>query len=118
MKLADNKVSIFKVEDKGNYVTANASEGVKDKDGNWTNQYWNLMFLGKCKEEAKMLQDKDKITLKGGLIDNKYDKEKQKTYITVKVFEFEIVDGQTKQETSGFYPIYENIEEDNSDLPF
>lgn len=89
MNIKETKVTVFGVEDKGTYVKADLSEGIKDKDGNWSHIYWKALFFGKCKESAKRLNDKDKINVKSGIIENKYNKEKQRGYTTVKIFDFE-----------------------------
>lgn len=89
MNITDTKVTVFDAEDKGKYVQANLSEGRKNQDGTWTNMSWRTRFVGKCKDRASGLQDKDKITITNGIVTNEYNKEQKRVYVNVVVFEFE-----------------------------
>lgn len=82
-------VSVFEVEDKGKYCTANLSTSKKNNDNTYTNMYWKARFVGKAFDSAKKLKDKDKIEVTNGIIENNYDKEKEKLWVTVTIFEFE-----------------------------
>jgi len=81
-------VSVFEAEDKGNFVQANLSTSKKNKDGSYTNMYWRARFVGEAYEAAKKLVDKDKIQILRGAIENKFDKEWDRLYVTVLVFRF------------------------------
>ncbi len=81
-------VSVFEVEDKGNYVQANLSTSKKNKDGSYTNNYWKARFVGEAYQPAKELISKDKIHILKGAIENHYDKDWDKLYVTVLVFRF------------------------------
>lgn len=82
-------VSVFEVEEKGKYCTANLSTFKKNTDNTYTYMYWKARFVGKAFEKAKKLKDKDKIEIANGIIENNYDKEKDKLWVTVTIFEFE-----------------------------
>ena len=84
--------SVFDVEDKGNYVKANFTTSRKDQDGKYVNSYWSAIFLGKSKDAAKELTDKDRIHVtSGGITKEPYTNQEGKkvSYPTVKIFEFE-----------------------------
>lgn len=82
-------VSVFEVEAKERYCTANLSTFKKNTDNTYTNMYWKARFVGKAFGKAKELKDKDKIEITNGIIENNYDKEKDKLWVTVTIFEFE-----------------------------
>lgn len=82
-------VSLFQVEDTGKYIKCTLSTSKKDSDGNYTNMYWNARIVGKAYESAKELKDKDKINILSGVVENKYDKENNKLYLNVTIFQFE-----------------------------
>ncbi len=104
-------VTVFQAENKGKYVEANLSTGKKDQDGNWKNMSWlGARFVGKCKEQAEKLKDKDKIEIISGLIENNYVKETGKTYINVVIFEFEFM--EKKSDLDEFSAI------DDEEVPF
>lgn len=83
-------VSVFKPEDKGNYVQANLSTSKKNEDNSYKNMYWFAKFVGKSKEAALKLKDADKIEVLNGVIENSYDKVKDKVYVNVTVFDFKM----------------------------
>ncbi|HYE12220.1 MAG TPA: hypothetical protein VEF53_18780 [Patescibacteria group bacterium] len=109
------KATVFSVEDKGTYIKAKLSTSRKDKQKDeWVNSSWFTRFVGKAKDMAKGLQDKDKITLVNAAIENVYDKDKKQSFLSLVVFKFECEGGSKPNETpSGFIPI-----DDDSDLPF
>lgn len=84
--------SVFDVEDKGNYVKANFTTSRKDQNDNYVNSYWNAVFLGKAKDAAKELTDKDRIHVtSGGVTKEPYTNQdgKKVSYPSVKIFDFE-----------------------------
>lgn len=84
--------SVFDVEDKGNYVKANFTTSRKDQNDKYVNSYWNAVFLGKAKDAAKELTDKDRIHVtSGGITKEPYTNQdgKKVSYPSVKIFEFE-----------------------------
>jgi len=113
MKLADNWVTIWEIKEVKGMVFGKSSEGIKNKEGKYDNIYWDLMFLGDCKESAKTLIAKDRIIIKGGIVENRYNKETQKLSVTVKVFEFE---GAEAGERADKVADVEEI--DDNELPF
>ena len=46
-------------------------------------------FVGEAYEDALDLEDKDRIIIQSGIVDNVYNKEKEKLYVTVTIFRFE-----------------------------
>ena len=87
-------VTVFDVGEKEKYVGANLSTSKKNQDGTYSNMYWKGRFVGSSKEAAKALKDKDVISIKSGVIENSYDKENNKLWVTVIIFEFEKVEKQ------------------------
>lgn len=83
-------VSVFKVEQKEKSVQANLSTSKKLPDGNYKNMYWIAHFVGGATEKAKSLKDKDKIEITNGIIENNFDKEKDKLYVNVTIFDFKM----------------------------
>lgn len=81
-------VSVFEAEDKEKFVQANLSTSKKNQDGSYTNMYWKARFVGDAYEPAKALVDKDKIHILRGAVENKFDKEKDKLYVTIVIFSF------------------------------
>lgn len=82
-------ISVFEVVDKGKYCTANLSTPKLNKDNTYSYMYWKARFVGKAYENAKDLKDKDRIEITNGIIENNYDKEKEKLWVTVTIFEFD-----------------------------
>ncbi|MGL5381741.1 hypothetical protein [Clostridium sp.] len=82
-------VSVFDVVDKEKYVGANITTSKKNQDNTYTNMYWKARFVGTAKEKAKELVNKDRIEIKNGVIENQYDKENNKLWVTVIIFDFE-----------------------------
>ena len=87
-------VSVFQVEEKPerakNTVFANLSTSEKKEDGTYENMYWKAKFVGKAYEAAKKLKDADKVNILSGLIKNNFDKENEKLWVDVVIFEFEM----------------------------
>lgn len=111
MWIKECKMSIFKVDNKGKYSTASLSEGIKDKEGNWSNMYFNGKFVGKAFEKSLQLSDKDRITITSGKVETSYNKDTQKSYTSVVVFDF-----TTGEQTSKVEDI--NYDDIDLDLPF
>ncbi len=78
---------VYKVQDKGNFVIASLRTSQKNKQTDeWESEFFNAKFVGKCKEQAASLADKDKVTIIESKLENKLYKEKY--YTSVVVFEF------------------------------
>lgn len=94
LNIKDSYATVFNVEVKEKFVTANISTGEKitDQNGNvsYKNYNWKAMFLGKAKNQAAKLTDKDRIKFNGVAIINAYEKNGVKHYPTlIKIFDFE-----------------------------
>lgn len=114
LNITGKYITVFQVEDKGNYIQANLSTGKKNQDGTYTNMSWRARFVGKCKEKAKLLGDKDKIEIISGTVENSYNKEKKALYVNVTVFDFNLMQAnKTEIQPDIFVPVA-----DDSDLPF
>lgn len=94
-------ISVFEADDKGNYVQANLSTSKKNQDGSYTNMYWKARFVGEAYEPAKVLEDKDKIQILRGAVENKFDKEKDKLYVTVVIFRFKKINVNQSPDSNG-----------------
>lgn len=84
-----NVFDVAKSEKMKNTATGRIStyEG-KDMDGNAKFSSWNARFVGDAYKKAAKLKDKERIQILKGKVENRYDKEAKKTYITVTVFDF------------------------------
>lgn len=85
--------TVFELKDKDTYIVANLSSSKKQTDDTYINMYWKVKFVGKSKEKAReiKLKDKDRIEIKEGIIENNYNKEKEKLWVNVTIFDFEII---------------------------
>lgn len=83
--------NITEAENRKNTIKANLStyEG-KDKEDKPIYSSWRTNFVGKAYEKAKDLKEKDKILLINAKVENDYNKEQDKVYILLTVFDFEI----------------------------
>ena len=93
MQIGRTKATVFqpkKEEKRKNTVLANIStyEG-KDQEGNSQYCSWRARFVGSAYERALGLEDKDRIVIKSGKIENNYNKEQERLYVTVTIFDFE-----------------------------
>lgn len=92
---------IWKVEDKGNYSVAQVSISRKNKDtGEYNVEFQDgfVRLVGNAHEAAKSLKIGDNgasIQITSCDVTNKYDAEKQKSYINFTIFGFEIPDGNS-----------------------
>ena len=67
----------------------------KDQEGKNIYASWRSFFVGDAYEKAKNLKDRDRIVLTNSKIENNYDKEKEKLYVTLTVFDFEMAPEKT-----------------------
>lgn len=90
-------VTVWKVEDKGNYVQGRISTSEKDnrEEGKWINSNWFCRFVGKAKEPALQLSERDRIKITSGKITNTTsgEGENRKSYLNVTIFDFETLEG-------------------------
>ena len=60
----------------------------RDQDDKPRYAFWRARFVGEAYEDALGLEDKDRIIIQSGIVDNVYNKEKEKLYVTVTIFRF------------------------------
>lgn len=94
MNLGKVNATVFDVkrdEKRKNTVTANIStyEG-KDQEDNKRYCAWKARFVGEAFERALGLENKDRIVITKGKIENNYNKEQERLYVIVTIFEFEM----------------------------
>lgn len=84
---------VKKAENRKNTVLARIStyEG-KTKDEKAKYSSWNTSFVGDAYDKATELENKDKIILTNAKVENNYDKEKEKLYLNVTIFDFELLE--------------------------
>jgi hypothetical protein len=99
LNISKTNGTIFRPQIKGKYVQASFSTGKKQKDGSYRNSNWPVRFIGSAFEPAKELQEKDRITVTNGFVENIWDKENKKNWLTLIVFNFEFADGRNAQPT-------------------
>lgn len=88
------EVRVFEVKESGrrkNTMLANLSsyEG-KDKDDKAIYSSWRASFVSEAYNKAKELNDKDIIILTKAKVENQYNKDTEKNYTTVVVFDFDL----------------------------
>lgn len=96
MQLGKFKATVFdakKAEKRKNTVVANLST-LEGKDQDDKNKYcsWRTFFVGNAYEKALVLEDKDRIFVTEAKIENFYNKEQEKNYVQVTVFDFDEVE--------------------------
>ena len=120
---------VWKLEDKGNYHVAEISTSKKDKETDkyetdWSNKFVRL--VGTAHQQAPKLDIAKNVKIGACEVTNKYDKEKNTTYTNYVIFNFDDVDGGSKESKSdkakgkdvskeGFMNIPDGIDEE---LPF
>lgn len=82
-------------EKRKNTWMANLSTFEGYKDGKNVYCSWRTFFVSDAYEKAKSLKNKDRIILTDAKIENNYDKEKEKLYVTLTVFDFEMAPEKT-----------------------
>ena len=109
--------TVWSVEDKGNYSQGRISTSEKDnrEEGKYINSNWFCRFVGKAKDDAASLKERDRIKILSGKIQNTVggEGENKRTYLNVIIFDFELLNsaGYTK-------PVNPVVEDDDDDLPF
>lgn len=108
----------------GKAVACSLSTGDKQQDGTYKNSNWEAMFIGKCIDEAKTLQDRDRIKINSGKIENRppyTDKDGVKRYgDRVVIFDFEkmATGGQLKETKNEYKNTAPDLDINSEDLPF
>jgi CRISPR/Cas system CSM-associated protein Csm4 (group 5 of RAMP superfamily) len=118
--IKDQRATIWKVENKGNYTLVTLSTSRKDKTTNeYKNSNWSFVrFVGSAHDKASDLAERDRIVIKGGGISQEaYMKDGVKTYPQrpqIVVFEFEM-----NENSGGNSPVDTPPEtESDEQLPF
>jgi len=88
------KAKVYQFESKGNYAKASLQVGKKNKEGEWENMWFNARFVGK-NTPAEMEKGRQIDITKAALESFKGDKG---TFVTVVIFEFDMLSGFTKDE--------------------
>lgn len=94
MNIGENKATVFepkKDENRKNTVRATISthEG-EDTNGESRYSSWYARFVGDAYKKALKLKNKDRIDITSAKIENNYNKDTEKLYVTVTVFDFDI----------------------------
>lgn len=110
------KIWQIKPSEKGNSTNIQLSISRKNK---MTNEYETdfsgfVNFYGEAHKKAELLKEKDRIKITSCDVSNRYDKEKQTTYWTCKVFDFEKDTGVTVAPKR----VEDTAEEVEDDTPF
>lgn len=105
--IKETKVTISRIEEKGNIKKCTIRTSEKDQSGEWQSMFWNGILVGKAKE--KVYGDKVKATIISGKVSN--SKYNDKTYTNIVIFDVEVTGAETKEE---WIP----VETDEDSLPF
>lgn len=100
-------MKVWKVDKKDNYIALNVSTSDKQQDGTYKNSNWNVRLVGKAKELEVV--EGSRIKVVSGKVENIYDKDKQRSWLNVIVFDAEL---QTDNNQS------DALESDLDELPF
>lgn len=97
MNLAATKATVFAPElcdpvKRKNTVecTISTLESSKNEDQKRYSS-WKAYFVGNAFEKAQDLKDRDFIEIKSGKVENNYDKGKEKLWVKVTIFDFDLV---------------------------
>lgn len=94
LRLGETKGTIYKAEKAGNMVKASMQTAKKVND-KWENMWWNVRFVGVNKDEILKFEDKTKIKVLSGTVES--NKSNDKVYTNVVIFDYEIVEGKSKE---------------------
>lgn len=111
----DAFATVWKVDIKEKYVDGRISTSEKDnrEEGKWINSNWFVRFVGKAKEKAEHLQERDRITVLSGKLSNVYDKEKDKTYFNYVIFDFAMSEGKPASSSNN-----DEVDISDDEVPF
>ena len=111
------------VEDHDTWAVVSLGTSTKDKEKKWHNSNWGFCrFVGKnAYNGIKDLEEKDRIIIKSGLIDQEAytDKDGKKVYPKypkITIFAWEKYEPESQDDDAP--PVVEESEEDDNDLPF
>lgn len=94
--------SVFNVEVEEKRVKGRLSTSEKNKDGDYINSFWNVVFIGGAYELAKSLTDKDRIHINKCKITNEPYTTKdgdKSSWLQVTVFDFEKLEHNSSDKT-------------------
>jgi hypothetical protein len=94
--------TVWTVEPKEKFTQARISTSEKEKDTDkYVNSNWTARFVGKAKDAAATLKEKDRITIVSGKVTNTmYEKDgEKKSFLQVVIFDF-TVNGSNGNSTS------------------
>lgn len=127
LNIADGqRVTVWKVEDKGNYGVVNCSSSRKDKrlegDKQWVNSSWGFArFVGKAHDKLGELERGTRIELEGATISlEPYQKDGETVYpknAQLVVFDFNVL-SKSEGGTVGFDKNPKVEETDDDSIPF
>lgn len=94
--IKDAYATVWKVEENDTFVKGTLSTKEKTQEEGksiWSN--WNVKYVGKAKEKALSLVERDRIKILSGKITTTLwgRDENKKLYTNVTVFDFEVMDG-------------------------
>jgi len=100
--IKDAYANVWKVSDETTYVKGNISTSEKKQDGTREYSNWFARFIGKAREKALTLSERDNIKITTGKITNVLwgTGENKKPYLGVVIFDFELLppyDGNANQ---------------------
>ena len=116
LNISKSYAKVWEVEDKGKYLSGKIGSSRKNKaTDEWINSTFFCRFVGHAVELARTLVKGDKIIITNATIESTYDKEKQKGFTNVAIFNFEMNEGQgTSPKQADTY----QQEDDTDELPF
>lgn len=77
---------VWKVDKKDKYTSLQISTGDKQQDGTYKYSSWSARLVGKAKDIA--INENDRIVITSAKIENIHDKEKNKSWLNIIVFDF------------------------------
>ena len=86
-------LKVWKVDKKDKYTALSCSTSDKQQDGTYKNSNWNVRLVGKAKDVE--VAEGDRIVVKSGKVENIFDKENNRNWLNVIVFELETDEGFT-----------------------
>ena len=94
LQIKDSRATVFEPVAEEKFIKANLSTSKKNptKESGYENMSWRARFVGDAFEKGKELSNGTRIEIKNALIENNYDKENGKLWVTVVVFDFEILE--------------------------
>lgn len=125
IQIKDTYATVFDPTTHDKFVKSNISTSRKttnDGEKKYVNSYWNGTFVGKAKEPASKLVNKDRIKITSGYISHEPstkvgDNGKPIYFYNLTIFEFEKIDGTSSSSASSGSE-QNSSSSDEGDLPF